>query len=311
MKLLAALASAAVASASYLPALPVHVPQLVAHPNGAVTPADEPAVVAARADHLAAKGIALNAAIASGPGYIAGPAIAPVAPAVAPVGLGYAGPIAAPIGRGPYVGPLAGVPALVAHPNGAVTPADEPAVVAARADHLAAKGVALNAAIASGPGYIAGPAIAPIAPAVAPFGLGYAGPIAAGPIGYAGPLAGVPALVAHPNGAVTPADEPAVVAARADHLAAKGVALNAAILSGPGYVAGPAIAPVAAPVFAPAVPALGYAGPIAAGPIGYAGPLAGVPALVAHPNGAVVPADEPAVVAARADHLAAKGTLGW
>ena len=133
----AALASAAVASASYLPALPIHVPQLVAHPNGAVTPADEPAVVAARADHFAAKGVALNAAIASGPGYIAGPAIA------APVGLGYAGPIAAgPIAAGPigYAGPLAGVPALVAHPNGAVVPADEPAVAAARADHLASKG---------------------------------------------------------------------------------------------------------------------------------------------------------------------------
>jgi len=298
MKLLAALASAAVASAQYLPALPVHVPQLVAHPNGAVTPADEPAVVAARADHFAAKGAALNAAIASGPGYVAGPALAPVAPAIAPVGLGYAGPIAGPIARGPYVGPLAGVPALVAHPNGAVTPADEPAVVAARADHLAAKGAAFHAAIASGPGFVAGPAVAPV-------GLGYAGPIARGP--YVGPLAGVPALVAHPNGAVTPADEPAVVAARADHFAAKGVALNAAIASGPGYIAGPAIAPVG----------LGYAGPIAAGPvgyagpIGYAGPLASVPALVAHPNGAVVPADEPAVVAARADHLAAKGTLGW
>ena len=39
---------------------------LVAHPNGAVTPAEEPANLAARADHFAAKGYALNAAIASG-----------------------------------------------------------------------------------------------------------------------------------------------------------------------------------------------------------------------------------------------------
>merc|ERR1711962_1666048 len=53
----------------------------------------------------------------------------------------------------------------------------------------------------------------------------------------------------------------------------------------------PAVAP------APAVPAFGYA----------RAPLAGAPALVAHPNGAVVPADEPDVVAARADHFAAKG----
>merc|ERR1719481_1268961 len=101
-------------------------------------------------------------------------------------------------------------------------------------------------------------------------------------------------LVAHPNGAVVPADEPAVVAARADHFAAKGL-------------------PVA-PVAAPAAWA-GYAGayPYAAGAWngawnGYAGwgyPFAAP--LVAHPNGAVVPADEPAVVAARADHLSAHG----
>ena len=193
-------------------------PQLVAHPNGAVTPADEPAVVAARADHLAAKGVALQAAIASGPGYVAGPAIAPAVAPIAAGPIGYASPIAGPIAPGPYVGPLAGVPALVAHPNGAVTPADEPAVVAARADHLASKGAALHAAIASGPGYVAGPA--PIAPIVAPIAPAIA-PIAAGPIGYGGPLAGVPALVAHPNGAVVPADEPAVAAARADHLSAK------------------------------------------------------------------------------------------
>ena len=43
-------------------------------------------------------------------------------------------------------------PALITHPNGAVTPSEEPAVLAARADHFAAKGHALNAAIASGPG---------------------------------------------------------------------------------------------------------------------------------------------------------------
>merc|ERR1711962_1324116 len=132
----------------------------------------------------------------------------------------------------PYAGPLAGVPQLVAHPNGAVTPADEPAVVAARADHLAAKGAAFHAAVASGPG-----PVGPIAPAgPVPHAFSYAGPAIApaGPLGYAGPLAGIPALVAHPNGAVVPADEPAVVAARADHLAAKGAAFHAAVASGPG-----------------------------------------------------------------------------
>merc|ERR1712168_898811 len=135
---------------------------------------------------------------------------------------------------------------LVAHPNGAVVPLDEPAVAAARADHLAAKGV------------------------VAPAAYGHAAVAAVG--GFAGPLNLNTHLVAHPNGAVVPADEPAVAAARADHLAAKGV------------VASAAYAPVAPVAAAHGVAHLG---------------------LVAHPNGAVVPVDEPAVAAARADHLAA------
>merc|ERR1719228_906829 len=120
---------------------------------------------------------------------------------------------------------------LVAHPNGAIVPADEPAVAAARADHLAAQGVVAHAAY---------------------------GHAAIAPAAVAAPLNLNTALVAHPNGAVVPADEPAVVAP-----AAYG-----------------AVAPVAASY-----------------------------GLVAHPNGAVVPADEPAVVAARADHLAAKGVV--
>ena len=48
-----------------------------------MTPSEEPAVLAARADHFAAKGHALNAAIASGPGL----PIAPVA-AATPLGRG-------------------------------------------------------------------------------------------------------------------------------------------------------------------------------------------------------------------------------
>merc|ERR1719228_2898858 len=101
------------------------------------------------------------------------------------------------------------------------------------ADHLRAKAAAYTAA---------GPAIAPIAPiAIAPI----AAPIIAGPRPYVGPLAGVPQLVPHPNGAVVPADEPAVVAARADHLRAKGIPFHAAVASGPGLV-GPAVAPIAA-----------------------------------------------------------------
>merc|ERR1712076_346389 len=225
---------------------------------------------------------------------------------------------------GPYAGPLADVaPAsfhgLVGHPNGAVTPIDTPSVAAARADHLAAKG-AIYAAHA--PALVAAPAVPAIAYA------GYAGPLAdALPASAAG-------LVSHPNGAVTPADTPSVVAARAEHLAARDAAYAvAAPIAAPAYAAGfgyglPAVAAhtVAAPAFAGyAVAAPAFAGhavanaglpfahaagpiaPYAAGviPTGLLGSPTG--ALVHHPNGAVVPADEPAVVAARADHLAAKG----
>merc|ERR1712064_51401 len=97
-----------------------------------------------------------------------------------------------------YAGPLAdvapaGAAGLVAHPNGAVTPADTPSVVAARADHLATKG-AIYAA--QGPALLAAPAV----PAIAP------GPVYAGAPAIADALpAGAAGLVAHPNGAVTPA----------------------------------------------------------------------------------------------------------
>merc|ERR1711981_726274 len=86
-------------------------------------------------------------------------------------------------------------------------------------------------------------------------------------------------------------------AARADHLAARDAQYAA-------------IAPVA--VAAPAVAAPAIAAPIAAvyaAGYGYAGPLNLNTHLVGHPNGAVVPVDEPAVAAARADHFAAGGGL--
>merc|ERR1719370_1803344 len=92
------------------------------------------------------------------------------------------------------------------------------------------------------------------------------------------------------SGAVVPVDEPAVAAARADHLTA--LAATHGAHAGYGHAA-----PVAAV----------HAAPIAHH--GYAGPLNLNTHLVAHPNGAVVPADEPAVAAARADHFAAGGGL--
>jgi len=246
---------------------------LQSHPNGAVTPVDEPAVAAARADHLATKfGAGLGYA-GYAPGYAAAtpvvatgyagyagyaPGYGVAAPVVATGYAGYAGYAPAYAGAYGYAGPLNLNTQLIAHPNGAVVPLDEPAVAAARADHLASKGVAYAAAA---------PVVAAV-PAVA------AAPVAAVGYGYAGPLNLNTQLVAHPNGAVVPLDEPAVAAARADHLATKGV----------------------------------YGGVYAAaGPVAYAAGYAPYAGLVAHPNGAVVPVDEPAVAAARADHLAAHG----
>merc|ERR1712072_1559605 len=218
---------------------------LVGHPNGAIVPVDEPAVAAARADHFAAGGGRGSLGYA-GVGYAA------AAPAIA------AAPVYA-AGYG-YAGPLNLNTHLVGHPNGAVVPVDEPAVAAARADHLAARD-AQYAAIA--PVAVAAPAVA--APAIA-------APIAAVPsagYGYSGPLNLNTHLVSHPNGAVVPVDEPAVAAARADHFAAGG-----------GHHAHAALA-------------VAHAAPVVAH--GHVGPLNLNTALVSHPNGAVVPADEPAV----------------
>merc|ERR1739848_873755 len=144
---------------------------------------------------------------------------------------------------------------LQSHPNGAVTPVDEPAVAAARADHLATKfGAGLGYA-GYAPGYAAGYGYAglgyaaPVATRYAGYGAGYgyaaAAPAYAGAYGYAGPLNLNTQLIAHPNGAVVPLDEPAVAAARADHLASKGVAYAA---SAPVIAAAPVVA--AAPVAA-------------------------------------------------------------
>merc|ERR1711970_1485122 len=107
---------------------------------------------------------------------------------------------------------------------------------AARADHLALKGAiapvdavapAVAGPVSAAPalGYAAAPVAyagyAPYAAGYAPYAAGYA-PYA---YGYAGPLNLNTQLIAHPNGAVVPVDEPAVAAARADHLAVKGQAL--------------------------------------------------------------------------------------
>merc|ERR1712212_1133023 len=167
---------------------------------------------------------------------------------------------------------------LQGHPNGAVTPLDEPRVAALKADHLATKYGHGGVVAAAHHGVAhAVPAIAHAAVPAVP-AVHHAAPVAVAHHGYAGPLH-IPHLVAHPNGAVTPADEPAVVAARADHLAAHGAVHHVAPVHHAAVVAAPHHAVHAVH-------------------------------LVGHPNGAVVPADESAVVAARADHFAAKAAAG-
>jgi len=102
------------------------------------------------------------------------------------------------------------------------------------------------------------------------YGAGYA--TGYGYAGYAGPqgLGAAPlGLRVHPNGAVTPNDEPAVAAAKADHFAAKGAVLPAVgYAHGPAAIAAPAIAAPAYAGHAIAAPAI--AAPAIAGGYGYA-----------------------------------------
>merc|ERR1719187_2547009 len=177
---LAVVGSAVVPGSGYSGAVVASAGPLVTLSNGAQVPADTPAVAAAKANFAAAGGIT-NPAV--GGFAVAGPS--------------YSGPVAAP-------GPL------VTHSNGAVTPADTPAVAAAKAAFGAAGGYT-NPAI-GGSGAYAGPTYP------APAGVPYSGPLAA-----AGPL------VTHSNGAVTPADTPAVAAAKAAFRAAGGEINPAAV----------------------------------------------------------------------------------
>merc|ERR1711981_1374594 len=279
---------------------------LAAHPNGAVTPVETPSVLAARRDHLIAKDAAFAAA---GP-FLAAPHALPAGPIAAPLSaLGPAPAIApAPAVFPVWTGPLAdNIPAslngLVGHPNGAVTPIETPSVAAARRDHLIAKDAAFAAAapiIAAPLALPAGPIAAPL-PALAP--VSAIAPLPAFPLADTIPAA-VNGLVAHPNGAVTPVETPSVSAARHDHL----VALDSAFAAAAPIIAAPLAlpaGPIAAPLPAIAPAARGF-GPFPAGP-GLGGFLPGpgpTGGLVAHPNGAVVPVDEPAVAAARGAHLA-------
>jgi hypothetical protein len=181
---------------------------LVQHYNGAVTPRDTPSVQAARASHLNAKSHAYASQGYGHGGYglhkreadaqYSHPAIGGYSVHGYPLADAYP----------------AGTNGLVAHYNGAVTPRDTPAVVAARSHHLA---IASSAYAAHGYGH-------------GGYGLykreadaQYSHPAIGGYSVHGYPLAdaypaGTNGLVAHYNGAVTPPDTPAVVAARSNHL---------------------------------------------------------------------------------------------
>merc|ERR1719320_2256446 len=223
-----------------------------------------------------------------------------------------------------YIGPLNFNTKLVDYPNGAKVPEDEHAVASACAAHLNAK------------------AAIPVSASTPVFGGGI--PYAASNFKYTGPLNLNTRLVDYPNGAKFPEDEHAVASARAAHLSAKaaiavsspvvGVAtphdasvfkyngplnLNTRLVDYPNgakvpedeqsvasaraaHLSTKAAIPVSASV-------VGFgAAPYAVRDFKYVGPLNLNKRLVDYPNGAKVPADEPAVAAARAAHLKTKTT---
>ena len=121
--------------------------------------------------------------------------------------------------------------------------------------------------------------------------------------GLDGSKAGV-GLVSYPNGAVVPQDEPEVAAARAKILALLAEETNIA-QEGQTNTNRHRVDPTYGPDYRHPVHHNHQGlGPQARGPR-YKGELNLNVELVSHPNGALVPADEPAVVAARANHLAA------
>jgi len=250
----------------------VHTP-LVGYPNGAVVPNYEPDVAAAHAN--------LYSPLAS---------YAPEIPFR-------------------YEGPLNMNTEMVAHPNGAVVPLDEPAVAARRAEHFAAGGGQAEPIFQASPAVSQQvPLTAQAAPVVSNSPIGHVTPVVSNaqlssPI-YTGPQNLNTQLVAHPNGALVPLDEPSVVAARNEHFATVGGLAEPIINSSPMVSQVPHMFGDAAPLINDVSPFITDA--FEATPQ-YEGPLNLNTEMVAHPNGAVVPLDEPSVAAARAQHFAYGG----
>merc|ERR1711981_1141522 len=101
----------------------------------------------------------------------------------------------------------------------------------------------------------------------------------------------IPAVVSHPNGAKVPADTPAVQAAKAAHVASVATAKANFHHAGGNINPSVGVAPSVAYSHVPAIKTAHH-----------------VPAVVSHPNGAKVPADTPAVQAAKAAHVASVAT---
>merc|ERR1712154_748207 len=196
--------------------------------------------------------------------------------------------------------PITSVGGLTTYANGAVVPTDPPAVAAATAQHLAAKGTPiLHDALVGHVGYA---------------GYGYAGYPYAHYIGKReadsdadilipgrAPITSVGAFTTYANGAVVPTDTPAVAAATSAHLAARGTpALHTGLVAHYGYAGYPYAHYLGKrEADSDADPAIHILGRV---------PITSVGGLTPYANGAVVPTVTPAVAAATAQHLAAKGT---
>ena len=120
-------------------------------------------------------------------------------------------------------------------------------------------------------------------------------------------------LQTYPNGAVVPKLTPSVAAATADHLRSKGSL-------GLGYGSAPLLATSgsllltkSAPILRASTPILTASAPIITKsyPLADSAPAVVQGGLQTLPNGAVVPALTPSVAAATAEHLRAKGSLGY
>ena len=178
---------------------------------------------------------------------------------------------------------------LVSFPNGALVPQDEPEVVAARAKILALLAEETKIALLAEDGQTNTNHRVKVDPT---YGADYRHPVhhnhqgivpqAGGPR-YKGELNLNVELVSHPNGALVPADEPAVLAARASHLAAPGHLVKDGLFRALN----------------------GHSVKHGHGLLNHQQDLVKAnPNLVKHPNGAIVPVESPDVRAARAAHLA-------